>query len=232
MSSTLEPMQEQYQPLATLLVDWSKEHRLPEMRPAQQTRSARTAAALIEAGRELLTRKSLEELSIEAVCAAAGTTVGAFYGRFDSKESFFVTMQRVQTMVTENAIRAFVERHPFGHSSVEALCADIVRETIANFRNNLGVMRASLEHSREGLWHVIKESGDRYRSMLIHLMSPYLSHIEPSKRNLRILFAYQALAGVIVHIVLNNPGPLPLEDSRLELELMRLVRAYLLSVES
>ena len=215
------------QAFAERLSAWSAEGRLPEMRPAQQSRSARTAAALIEAGRHLLRAKSLEDLSIELVCDSAQTTVGAFYGRFESKQDFFVTMQRVQTMQTERSIQAFIERHPAGASSIDALCTDIVRETVNNFRSNLGVMRASLQHSREGMWQVIKESGDRYRAMLVHLLAPYLTHLKPWERERRILFAYQALAGVLVHVVLNDPGPLKLGDAALEDELLRLVRSYL-----
>ncbi len=209
------------------LARWSVEGRLPEMQPAQQGRSLRTAAALLDAGTRLLRDRVLEDLSIEAVCEAAGTTVGAFYGRFQSKVDFFFTMQRVQTMRTENAIEAFIARHPPGQSSIEALCADIVRETIRNFRSNLGVMRASLQHTREGMWKVIKESGDRYRAMLVGLLGPYLEHLPPADRRLRILFAYQALAGVLVHAVLIDPGPLSLNDERIEEELLRLTNAYL-----
>jgi len=76
---------------------------------------------------------------------------------------------------------------------------------------------------------VIKKSGDRYRVILVELLSPYLSSVPPSERRLRILFAYQALAGVLVHAVLNNPGPLALEDDRMRDELFRLVKAYLLA---
>ncbi|HVZ47089.1 MAG TPA: TetR/AcrR family transcriptional regulator [Ramlibacter sp.] len=206
---------------------WAAEGRLPEMLPARQSRSIKTAAALIDAGRRLLREMSLEDLSIDGLCEAAGTTVGAFYGRFGSKGDFFVTMQRVQTIRTEQAIKAFIARHPPGESSLEKLCADIVRETVENFRTNLGVMRASLQHSREGMWKVIKESGDRYRVMLVRLLSPYLVGVPPAQRELRILFAYHALAGVLVHAVLNDPGPLGLEDKRIERELLRLIHSYL-----
>jgi len=208
---------------------WASQGALPEMKPSRQKRSASTAAALIEAGRKLLHDRSLEDLSIEAVCANAQTTVGAFYGRFEDKQHFFQTLQRVQTMRTEQSIRDFVARHPQGASSLDALCLDIVDEAIRNFRSNLGVMRASLQHSKEGMWEVIKKSGDRYRVILVELLSPYLSAVPPDVRRLRILFAYQALAGVLVHAVLNNPGPLALEDDQIRDELFRLVKAYLLA---
>ncbi|MBI5278826.1 MAG: TetR/AcrR family transcriptional regulator [Burkholderiales bacterium] len=208
---------------------WACEGCLPEMKPSRQRRSASTAAALIEAGRRLLHDRSLEDLSIEALCADARTTVGAFYGRFENKQHFFVTLQRVQTMRTEQAIREFVARHPPNRSSIDALCRDIVDETIGNFRSNLGVMRASLQHSKEGMWEVIRKSGDRYRVMLVELLGPYLTRLPPAQRRLRILFAYQALAGVLVQAVLNNPGPLSLEDDQIRDELFRLVKAYLLA---
>jgi len=208
---------------------WASDGCLPEMKPSRQRRSASTAAALIDAGRRLLHDRSLEDLSIEAICADAKTTVGAFYGRFENKEHFFLTLQRVQTMRTEQSIREFVARHPPNASSVDALCRDIVDEAIGNFRSNLGVMRASLQHSKEGMWEVIKKSGDRYRVVLVELISPYLTSLPPAQRRLRILFAYQALAGVLVHAVLNNPGPLALGDDEIRDELIRLVKAYLLA---
>lgn len=208
---------------------WASGGYLPEMKPSRQKRSASTAAALIEAGRRLLHDRSLEDLSIEAICADAKTTVGAFYGRFENKQHFFLTLQRVQTMRTEQSIREFVARHPPSASSIDALCQDIVDEAIGNFRSNLGVMRASLQHSKEGMWEVIKKSGDRYRVMLVDLIGPYLSSVPPDQRRLRILFAYQALAGVLVHAVLNNPGPLALEDDQMRVELFRLMKAYLMA---
>ncbi|CAN7584206.1 TetR/AcrR family transcriptional regulator [Variovorax sp. LjRoot130] len=208
---------------------WACGGYLPEMKPSRQKRSASTAAALIEAGRRLLHDRSLEDLSIEAICADAKTTVGAFYGRFENKQHFFLTLQRVQTMRTEQSIREFVARHPPDASSIDALCRDIVDEAIGNFRSNLGVMRASLQHSKEGMWEVIKKSGDRYRVMLVDLIGPYLSSVPLDQRRLRILFAYQALAGVLVHAVLNNPGPLALEDDQIRDELVRLMKAYLIA---
>jgi hypothetical protein len=47
-----------------------------------------------------------------------------------------------------------------------------------------------------------------------------------------VLFAYQAMAGTLVHAVLNNPGPLKLEDEALKRELIRMIRAYLIDGSS
>lgn len=209
------------------LREWIADGRLPELVPTQQARSLRTALAMVEAGRHLLRDRSLEDLSVEMVCRAAGTTVGAFYGRFENKHAFFVTMERIQTIHSEAIFAHFSRRHKGSPSSLDELCQDMVGLTVNGFRSNLGVLRAALQHTREGMWELFKTSGDRYRVELIARISPHLTHLPPKERKLRILFAYQTLAGTLVHAALNNPGPLSFEDDALVIELGRMVKAYL-----
>lgn len=209
------------------LRSWIAEGRLPELVPTQQVRSLRTALAMIEAGRHLLRDRSLEDLSVEMVCRAAGTTVGAFYGRFENKHAFFMTMERVQTIHSESIFADFSIKHKSSPSSLDDLCHDMVSLTVNGFRSNLGVLRAALQHTQEGMWDLFKASGDRYRVALIERISPHLTHLHKKDRKLRVLFAYQALAGTLVHATLNNPGPLAFEDEALITELVRMVKAYL-----
>jgi len=209
--------------------EWIEQGLLPEVVPTHQRRSLRSALAMLEAGRRLLQLRSLEDLSIEAVCHAAGTTIGAFYGRFENKQAFFVTMQRMQTIRSQAVIGDMVRRDAQGAVGFDALCAELVSRTVQNFRSNQGVLRASLQHTKEGMWDLFKASGDRYRAMIEKQLAPHLKHLSPAQRRLRILFAYQSLAGVLVHATLNDPGPLSLDDERLVPELVRLVRSYLLA---
>lgn len=206
---------------------WIAEGRLPELIPTQQARSLRTALAMIEAGRDLLRDRSLEDLSVEMVCRTAGTTVGAFYGRFENKRAFFVTMERIQTIRSEAIFAHFSKQHEAGTSTLDELCLDMVSLTVNGFRSNLGVLRAALQHTREGMWELFKASGDRYRVELTARISPHLTHLPARQRKLRILFAYQALAGTLVHAALNDPGPLNFQDEGLITELVRMVKAYL-----
>lgn len=182
---------------------------------------------MLEAGRTLLLDRSLEALTIETVCRTSKTTIGAFYGRFESKEAFFVTLQRVQTLQADDMVAEFTARQSRGPMNVDRLCEDMVHLAVSNFRFYGGVLRAALQHSREGMWDVYKAQGDRYRSVLVDQLSPRLEHLPLAQRRLRILFAYQALAGTLVHIVLNDPGPLHLHDEALTAELVRMARAYL-----
>ena len=65
----------------------------PGVTPSRQQRSRETTAALLPARvPKCCVDLSLASLSIEALCAEVGATVGAFYSRFESKEAYFNTL--------------------------------------------------------------------------------------------------------------------------------------------
>ena len=70
-------------------IDWLAVRDLPGILPTQQRRSQETTVALLEAAAVMLRERSLDELSIEDLCKRVGVTIGAFYGRFESKDAFF-----------------------------------------------------------------------------------------------------------------------------------------------
>lgn len=55
-------------------------------------RRRRTRERLLEAAAEVFAVEGLQGASVEAVCAKAGFSRGAFYSNFDSKEELFVSM--------------------------------------------------------------------------------------------------------------------------------------------
>lgn len=208
------------------LEHYVKEGVLPEMVPTQQERSLRSALAMLTAGRELLADRGLEDLSIEAVCQLAGTAVGAFYGRFGNKDAFFTTMQRLMSLRSQDRLAELATSYKANPVTVNQVVTDIVHLTVDVFRDDVGIMRASLQHSKEGLWRPIKTSGDKYRTVLADAITPHLQE-EPELARMRVHFAYQAMVGVLVHSILNKPGPLHLESPELAAELVRLMTAYL-----
>lgn len=212
---------------ALQLGDWMASDKLPEMIATRQQRSLRTACALIEAGRTLLVDRALDDLAVEMVCERAGTTVGAFYGRFENKHAYFVTLQRIHVIQAEALLFQLQRKRGRDDDDLQAICREMVDTAVRPFRNNVGVLRASLQHTQEGMWQPFKALGDRFRTTLSARISPLLTHIPPRHRDLRIRFAYQAMAGTLVHSALNNPGPLALDDDALSRELLRLVYGYL-----
>ena len=63
----------------------------PRRRPKGDKR-ARTRAALLEAGRELIRELGYERTTMEAVARRAGMTSGAIYGNFKNRDALFVAL--------------------------------------------------------------------------------------------------------------------------------------------
>lgn len=70
----------------------------------------------------------------------------------------------------------------------------MVKLLVSQFRSNVGLVRTSLQHTEEGMWKVMKGSGDRHRAAFVRVMAPLLP-LPEAKARLRVLFAYQAMAG-------------------------------------
>lgn len=66
-------------------------------RKTRAERQADTRSALLDAAAKVVIERGLAGASVEAICAAAGFTRGAFYSNFESKEQLFVELlqQRV-----------------------------------------------------------------------------------------------------------------------------------------
>ncbi len=208
---------------------WLEQGLLPEVQPSQQQRSIKTALALLKAGETLLMDRSFEALSVEDVCVAAGTTVGGFYGRFENKQAFFVSMQRYSCLRGETMLKAFVAKKTAENASLGEICRELVAMQVKSYRANLGVMRASLQHQESGMWDVFRALGDKQRAVLTRQISPHLVQLPQEQRALRIQFAHQVMIGMLVHATLNNPGPVHLQDESLIQELTTMLTAYLSS---
>jgi AcrR family transcriptional regulator len=66
-------------------------------RKTREERQAETRQALLDAAAAVVIERGLAGASVEAICAEAGFTRGAFYSNFESKEQLFVELlqQRV-----------------------------------------------------------------------------------------------------------------------------------------
>jgi AcrR family transcriptional regulator len=61
-------------------------------RPAKQERSERTRRDLLDAAREVFTRRGFAEASMEEIAERAGVTRGPLYHYFDSKQDLFAAV--------------------------------------------------------------------------------------------------------------------------------------------
>jgi AcrR family transcriptional regulator len=119
-------------------------------REPQQERSRRTLERLLAAAHALVAEKELAEISVPAICARAGVSTGAFYGRFESKDAFleYVFQRRLSDRAEELA-REFA--HPrWDHASAAEIIATLIEELVAGYRRNPALMRALDTHGRSG----------------------------------------------------------------------------------
>src|ERR1700682_282878 len=103
-----------------------EEFDFPGVTPSRQKRSRETAAALLQAGAEMLRTRSLAELSIEALCSKVGSTVGAFYSRFESKEAYFNALIEVAARDGEIRLSQMVQGRQRTDGSLDAICRSLV----------------------------------------------------------------------------------------------------------
>lgn len=182
----------------------------------------------------MLAEISYEALSLDQLCAAAHLTKGAFYRRFESKDAFFLALQRLAlndaaAMEEDLASRLGEDAHadhPLARSTRRVV--DAMRRW---HLRHCGVLRASVQrrdHTADG-WRPFK---DYARSFVEHMAQqmvrlPGLRGDRQATARLRI--AFQCVISTMVNAALNDPGPLHLGDEAMTDALAEMVWRYMLA---
>ena len=188
-------------------IDWLAVRDLPGILPTQQRRSQETTVALLEAAAAMLRERSLAELSIEDLCNRVGVTIGAFYGRFESKDTFFNALMSLAATKALAAVRAAVADEDNLGTGLEEACRRVVEVAVDVVRRNVGVVRAASQYESvyPERWGTIRTTG----SAMVDLATPLLlarmgrGRIESKTRS--IGFAFQMTFGTLVNAVLHKP---------------------------
>src|SRR6202008_3919409 len=80
----------------------------PTLRLPTQSRSRESTEALLEIGRRLIEQRGVDDCSMNEIAAAAGSSVGALYFRFGSKERFVSEVMHRQIEATRAQIQRFL----------------------------------------------------------------------------------------------------------------------------
>ena len=205
---------------------------LPGVSAARQRRSRETVTNLIATGHAMLNDRSLDALSIDELCTSAGCTIGAFYSRFESKESYFAAVQFVVCADRDAALAAMVAKARKQKWPVQRICLALIGDLAQWYWENSGVLRASLlhRHNGESGWTPIMALGARHKAVWVRLLGHRLSEqLSPRERKLRVQFAHQVVNGTLVHILLNDTGPMKLGEATTSARLAANMISYLLS---
>lgn len=194
-----------------------------------RARAQLTRAALLKSGRQLLETHDYHAMSIAAIAAANGMSVGSFYGRFKDKESFFEVLQKeITTEWVEGAahtLEGLARRSLTATELVTHICKLIARL----IRQDAGFLRAALKHeaSHPAGWTPIKQAGHEVATLAIAALQPALPQGAAAPSVDKIRFALQVLYSTCFNGVLHDPGPIPVKSPRLERELARMLCLYL-----
>ena len=202
--------------------------RLPGVTPVRQSRSEATFHALIKAGRRALDAKSFDEMTIEDIARAAKTSVGTFYGRFANKEAFFAAIQEITVEDVEERLEAQLTQPEIERASDAKFLEAIARLSVAVFRAHRGLYIASFKHSsaRPGAWSPIRRLGHKASGLFAARLAPRLKRLGKPASEREIRIGLQFMNGLLVNAVLNDPGPLSLDDKEIVTYISRFLCAF------
>lgn len=198
------------------------------LQPPRQRRARETEQALLSAGRDLLAQRDFAAVSVAQIAAACEVSVGAFYGRFRDKMAFFEALRTLVMEETAASVARYLSQERWVEVSTREVVDKTMRFLVRGVQANRGVIRASLKHAstRPEEWLPHRESGEDVVCRMVELLVPRLPYAA-EQAELRVRFALQAVFSVLVNAVINDPGPLQLDDERLPAELSGMVTRYL-----
>ncbi|HVC13176.1 MAG TPA: TetR/AcrR family transcriptional regulator [Burkholderiales bacterium] len=196
--------------------------------PIRQARSEATFRALIRAGRKALDEKSFDEMTVEEIARSAGASVGAFYGRFANKEAFFSAIQELAVSDIEAQLAARLAEPEVEAASDAQFLAAVARATVDTFRRHRGLYIASFKHSstRPGAWTPIRQLGYTASGLIAARLQPRLQRLGKPANEREIRIGLQFMSGLLVNAVLNDPGPLSLDDKEMDAYIARFLCSF------
>lgn len=210
-------------------IEWHLKRDIVGVKPAIQHRSRIRRNQLIDTGIRLLCEKGLSDISIIDLCKECNFSVGTFYSRFEDKKSFFGAIQ--EAAVTEMLRRlenALGDVHQ-NAMAPEEIFRKVVHHTMDIVTSEIrGVLRESLiitRHDPLG-WEPIRLCGKRMTEILTDALSLHFLADAPEESKKSISFGMQMLFGTLVQAILNDPGPVKLDDPQMRENLTRMLTVY------
>lgn len=201
--------------------------------PAQE-RSVRSLARLLDAAERLMRDRDFDDISIAEIVKEAGTSVGNFYGRFESKDALLDALHERYQSDRAQLWRAFFDREREAPRSLEQRVHSLVSASIANFRDRSGVFRSLVAKQ----WRNPASLDKRGREALANLYEEAAAFLLECKQEMRCpnpklaveIGMATVLAACREHVVLrpqNMPASLKIADETLGREVAQMFHAYL-----
>ena len=187
----------------------------------KQSRAGKTRDRLLAAGFKLLRRKHFEELSVADIARAAGCAVGSFYLRFADKDQYFLAIAEMRRVVSRAQLDSWYEG-----AKLDTIVARAVARDLEFVLEHPNMWRAALRKGTTDpdFWQEFRELGrqsvDRFIECYAQLLGRPLTNGEME----HVRFAFQVLRGTLNNTLMNQPGPLQLEDAAFRRQIERAFR--------
>jgi AcrR family transcriptional regulator len=187
---------------------------------------------LLDATGALLAEKSFDDVSINEIVQRAGTSVGAFYGRFSDKESVLDCFDERFFQFAQASSDEFFASNEWREASLAESVAQLVSLLVCNHRRHSGILRALALRMREHPESRFRERAARHNRHVLerikdHLLSrsQSIKHSNPARAvELAFLFAVSSVREVLLF---SGVAGLSAPDDELAAELTRSFLAYL-----
>lgn len=201
------------------------------VRPPLQSRSEKSLGKMVAACRALAEeRGNLDDISLNEVVAEAKTSIGAFYGRFKDKEAFLAYVLEVALREAEGVTQRSIDEDPVWKAGpAEAIVERIVENYVDQFRLNRGLFRGFLRHysARDARDNPMRDANRRIYGRVVPWLVAQLGDRPEDTAIFEVRAAMQFMVGTLANILLNDPGPLQLDDESLARHLQRMMIRYL-----
>lgn len=199
----------------------------------QQARSRETMVQILDAAAQILETKTFEELTIAEVVRQAGTSVGAFYGRFKDKEALLQTLDERFFQEFEEAILVLLTHSNWAGKSISYIINGVTRLMVQTYSKDKGVLRSlNLKARLYGDSRFKKREQRAWNELFPRLQDALLSHqneITHPNPSLATRLGFQQMFYSMREILLWEPlrEDVPYDNEELIAELTRSYLAYL-----
>ena len=186
----------------------------------KQNRSKKTYDALIKTGFKLLKKREFKSLTVAELSRKAGYSVGAFYARFRSKDEFFDAM-----VIHHYKIRRANTNHLFSIYKNVDIIDELIKDIVKYLWANREFWRAALIRSMHDpdFWTPIRKSSHILADKVIARLSELANRPLTDSEKTNARFAFQITLGTINNSIINQPGPIFMNQ---KLFVEKLTRAF------
>ncbi len=207
-------------------------HDLRWVRPPRQARSQATLDRILDAAAALTEEKSFDESPVAEIVKRAGSSVGAFYTRFEDKDALRNALyERFREQALATADEALAPERWEG-ARIPEILSEVVRFLVEIYRDQQGLLRTFISRGTtdpafglrsENLTHAIST---RLATLLLARREE-LGHPDPE---LAVAFGFRVLMASLDQLLLFDDFRTPevaLSDEDFSAELTRTYLAYL-----